>query len=110
MSVLRPKPLVEDDAAVALAKGRHLLPPGKVVATGTVGEDEGITLAVGLVVEANAVDRGFGHRALQVGDQCTDSRPGTGAPATRGADRPTILGHTSLTAAAARVQCGTINQ
>ena len=53
--------VVERDAAEVLAEDGDLLPPGQVVAAGAVGEDDGGAVAVGLVVEVDAVDGGVGH-------------------------------------------------
>ena len=44
-------PVGEDDARVALAEVRDLLPPGEVAPAQPVGEDEGWSRTVGLVVE-----------------------------------------------------------
>src|SRR6266487_233013 len=60
--------VVEDDAGVAVVEVRHLLPPGKVVAPGAMGEHDRGRLAglgaVALVIEAGAGYLREGHAPI----------------------------------------------
>jgi hypothetical protein len=54
-------PMIEGDAAIPGRQHRHLLPPAQVVATRSMGEDDGRTISMHLVVQLNPVCLCFWH-------------------------------------------------
>ena len=53
--------MVEGDAPVPLREEGYLLPPAQQVAAGAVGENDGLALAVALIVQVNSVDLRAAH-------------------------------------------------